>query len=99
MAYASRKGELDPGKLRGSAKRIYEGGMTMDQIRDFAKTKRKKIPRSIKQAVVGKILLGVGKKMVKKPLNTAFSLMYANSLKNPLKKSLKAVTKNPMKVL
>ena len=59
-----------------------------------------KCPKMIvKQAIVGKVMLGLGKKMIKKPLNTAFNLMYANTLKSPLKTSLKAVTKNPMKVL
>jgi hypothetical protein len=44
MALAAKRGELSPRKLKGSAKEMYQT-MTIKQLREYAKTKTKKLPR------------------------------------------------------
>ncbi len=44
MALAAKRGELSPRILRGSAKEMYES-MSEKQLRDYAKTKTKKLPK------------------------------------------------------
>jgi hypothetical protein len=36
MAYAAKKGKIDPKKLKGAAKAMYKS-MTKEQLRDFCK--------------------------------------------------------------
>jgi len=47
MALAAKRGELSPKKLRGSAKEMYKS-MNEKQLRDYAKTKIKKLPKKKK---------------------------------------------------
>ncbi len=47
MALAAKRGELSPRKLRGSAKEMYKS-MSERQLRDYAKTKIKKLPKKKK---------------------------------------------------
>ena len=47
MALAAKRGELSPGKLRGSAREMYKS-MNERQLRDYAKTKIKKLPKKKK---------------------------------------------------
>ena len=47
MALAAKRGELSPRKLKGSAKEMYET-MTIKQLREYAKTKIKKLPKKKK---------------------------------------------------
>jgi hypothetical protein len=44
MALAAKRGEIPVSKLKGAALQMYES-MTESQLRDFAKTKRKKLPK------------------------------------------------------
>jgi len=44
MALAAKRGEIDPGSLYGAAKQMYNS-MSAKQLRHFAKTKRKGLPR------------------------------------------------------
>jgi len=47
MALAAKRGELSPKKLRGSAREMYKS-MNERQLRDYAKTKIKKLPKKKK---------------------------------------------------
>ncbi len=47
MALAAKRGELSPKVLRGSAREMYKT-MSEKQLRDYAKTKIKKLPRKVK---------------------------------------------------
>jgi hypothetical protein len=47
MALAAKRGELSPRKLKSSAKEMYET-MTVRQLREYAKTKIKKLPKKKK---------------------------------------------------
>jgi len=42
MAYAAKKGELSPKKLKGAAKEMYNG-MSKKSLRHYAKTKHSKM--------------------------------------------------------
>jgi hypothetical protein len=44
MALAAKRGEIPVSKLKGAALKMYES-MTESQLRDFAKTKRKNLPK------------------------------------------------------
>jgi len=44
MALAARRGEIPVGSLKGSALKIYKSKMSISQLEDFAKTKRKNLP-------------------------------------------------------
>lgn len=48
MALAAKRGEIDPSKLRGAARQMYES-MTATQLKEFAETKRKGLPRKAKK--------------------------------------------------
>ena len=48
MALAAKRGELSPQKLRGSAKQMYES-MNKRQLEEYARTKRKNLPRKKKK--------------------------------------------------
>ena len=48
MALAAKRGELSPHKLRGSAKQMYES-MNKRQLEEYARTKRKNLPRKKKK--------------------------------------------------
>jgi len=41
MALAARRGEMDPNKLRGAAKKMYESDMSRKELKDYAETKKK----------------------------------------------------------
>jgi len=99
MAYATRTGKMSAGNLRGAAKRIYESNMSTEAIRDYAKTKTYKLPRKIKEAAIGKVMLSLGKKVIKNPLKVGFGALYASSLKKPFEKSLKSIARKPLKKL
>ena len=47
MALAAKRGELSLRKLRGSTKEMYKS-MSERQLRDYAKTKIKKLPKKKK---------------------------------------------------
>ena len=44
MALAAKRGEIPPSKLKGAAKDMYNS-MTASQLREFASTKRKPLPK------------------------------------------------------
>jgi hypothetical protein len=44
MALAAKRGEIPKSRLKGAALEMYES-MTEEQLRDFAKTKRKNLPK------------------------------------------------------
>jgi len=44
MALAAKRGEIPVSKLRGSAKQMYKS-MSVRQLREFAETKRKSLPK------------------------------------------------------
>jgi len=44
MALAARRGEIPVSSLKGSALKIYKSKMSVNQLEDFAKTKRKNLP-------------------------------------------------------
>jgi len=44
MALAAKEGKVPPSRLKGAAKLMYKS-MTKQQLREFAKTKRKNLPR------------------------------------------------------
>jgi len=43
LALAAKRGKISSNKLKGSAKQMYKS-MSQRQLREFAKTKRKKLP-------------------------------------------------------
>lgn len=43
-ALSAKRGETKKSRLKGSSKQMYES-MSEKQLRDFAKTKRKKLPK------------------------------------------------------
>lgn len=48
MALAAKRGELDPDRLKGSAKQMYKS-MSAKELEDFAETKRSKLPEKKKE--------------------------------------------------
>ena len=49
MALAAKRGELSPSKLKGAARDMYES-MSERQLREYAETKRKKLPKKKKSS-------------------------------------------------
>jgi len=48
LALAAKRGKTSPSKLRGSARQMYES-MTAAQLREFAETKIKGLPKRVKK--------------------------------------------------
>lgn len=46
LALAAKRGEIDPEKLRGAAKQMYNS-MSAAQLEEYASTKRDKLPRKV----------------------------------------------------
>ncbi len=49
MALATKRGEISPSKLKGSAKDMYKS-MSERQLKEYAETKRKKLPEKKKSS-------------------------------------------------
>lgn len=47
-ALAAKRGQLDPGKLRGASRQMFES-MTGEQLKEFAETHRKGLPKKKKK--------------------------------------------------
>lgn len=47
MALAAKRGELDPSKLKGAARQMYDS-MTEAQLHDYAATGRKPLPEHVR---------------------------------------------------
>jgi len=48
MALAAKRGKIDPSKLRGSARQMYNS-MTAQQLEDYASTSTKGLPNKVKK--------------------------------------------------
>jgi hypothetical protein len=51
MALMAKRGKIKSGKLWGSAKEMFKS-MTADELRKFAKTKRKNLPKRVKDSLM-----------------------------------------------
>lgn len=47
MALAAKRGEIRPSQLKGAAKSMYQS-MSASELKDFAETSRKKLPKKKK---------------------------------------------------
>jgi len=103
MAYAARRGRMDVNSLRGSAKKLYWGDMTLKQLSEFAHTPRRTLPDRAKVAWVGKMIMGagkaVGKSLIKKPIATIGTGVTAALYKKPVMDTLKVNAGNMLKKL
>jgi len=51
MAYAAKDGKIDPSKLKGSPKELYDS-MSKKDLKDFAETKHKGLPEKVKESML-----------------------------------------------